>query len=152
MKALAHFEIFSIFEIISKISLKFNKKMKLLIQSIIISIIMVMLTILYSISNHNYNYYLKKILENNNYNIIEYKKQNDSKEIFVDIDDVNELSNNVYPIYKLNAHNKLENFLCINDSNNLSDVKILVSNNNNINVNIIGVVFLFYSYITIISD
>ena len=29
MKALAHFEIFSIFEIISKISLKFNKKMKL---------------------------------------------------------------------------------------------------------------------------
>ena len=68
-----------------------NKKMKLLIQSIIISIIMVMLTILYSISNHNYNYYLKKILENNNYNIIEYKKQNDSKEIFVDIDDVNEL-------------------------------------------------------------
>ena len=116
-----------------------NKKMKLLIQSIIISIIMVMLTILYSISNHNYNYYLKKILENNNYNIIEYKKQNDSKEIFVDIDDVNELSNNVYPIYKLNEHNKIENFLCINDSNNLSDVKILVSNNNNnINVNIIG--------------
>ena len=115
-----------------------NKKMKILIQSIIISIIMVMLTILYSISNHNYNYYLKKILENNNYNIIEYKKQNDSKEIFVDIDDVNELSNNVYPIYKLNEHNKIENFLCINDSNNLSDVKILVSNNNNINVNIIG--------------
>ena len=28
--------------------------------------------------------------------------------------------------------------MCINDSNNLSDVKILVSNNNNINVNIIG--------------
>lgn len=114
-----------------------SKKMRLLIQSIIISIIMTMITILCSISIHNYNYYLKKVLNNNDYNIIEYKKQNDNKEIFVEISDINELSKDTYPVYKLNQHNKIENFLSINDTKDLSDAKILVSNSN-VGLNIIG--------------